>query len=192
MDHDITPGEAETVSRDREMLEQYIQHYSGKIYGFILFKIKDREYADDIFQDTVVRMVRAFRDGNYRETGRFDAWGIQIARNLITDHIRKQARNKTTDCFESVETSALADDRDAGEWQSLEEERKMIVDRLVKGLSPEQREVLTMRIYEGLSFKEISVKQQVSVNTALGRMRYALINLRKMAAEYGDMAWANL
>ncbi|WP_161554609.1 sigma-70 family RNA polymerase sigma factor [Sinomicrobium soli] len=176
--------------QERRALENFIDRNYAKIYRFILFKVRDGELADDIFQDTIFRVIQAFKKGNYKEEGRFDAWSIQIAKNLIVDHVRKEERMKVVDHYDIAETAlGLADDHDSEiDRKLVAEHKKNLVNSLVKELPQEQRDVLVMRIYEGMSFKEISTAQCISINTALGRMRYALINLKKLVREKGIVA----
>jgi len=170
------------LSGDQTSLEQLINRHQSRVYAYILMVVKDKHLADDIFQDTFIKVVNTLRSGTYKEEGKFIQWVMRIAHNLIIDHFRKAKRipvveNKNDD-FDIFSSLRLMDD-------SIED--KMIVEqihedvrKLIEYLPAEQKEVLMMRHYSGMSFKDIAEQTDVSINTALGRMRYALINLRKL------------
>lgn len=158
-----------------------ISRHKQKIYNFIFYKVFDRDVTEDIFQDTFIKVIKTLRKGGYNEEGKFLPWVMRIAHNLVIDHFR---RNNRMPKFENKDDfnifSVLSD-------SSLNIEKRMIkgqieedVRRLIQELPEEQKEVLIMRIYKDMSFKDISDQTGVSINTALGRMRYALINLRKV------------
>lgn len=162
-------------------IELLIKRHKQRLYSFIYSKVKNRDVTEDIFQDTFIKVIRTLKKGNYNEEGKFLPWVMRISHNLIIDFFRKKNRmpkfNNTTD-FDIF--SILAD-------QTLNEEDKIVKEQiavdlrnLVEELPEEQKQVLKMRIYNDMSFNEISENTGVSINTALGRMRYALINLRKM------------
>lgn len=162
-------------------IELLIKRHKQRLYSFIYSKVKNRDVTEDIFQDTFIKVIRTLKKGNYNEEGKFLPWVMRISHNLIIDFFRKKNRmpkfNNTTD-FDIF--SILAD-------QTLNEEDKIVKEQiavdlrnLVEELPEEQKQVLKMRIYNDMSFNEISENTGVSTNTALGRMRYALINLRKM------------
>ena len=169
------------VAGDETALATLINRHQSKIYGFIFSKISDRDLTDDIFQDTFIKVINTLKSNSYNEEGKFLPWVMRIAHNLIIDHFRK---NKKMPMFRETEEfsifSIMTD-------QSLTVENRMISDqvekdlkKLIEELPQDQKEVLVMRIYQDLSFKEISELTGVSINTALGRMRYALMNLRKV------------
>ena len=169
------------VAGDETALATLINRHQSKIYGFIFSKISDRDLTDDIFQDTFIKVIKTLKSNSYNEEGKFLPWVMRIAHNLIIDHFRK---NKKMPMFRETEEfsifSIMTD-------QSLTVENRMISDqvekdlkKLIEELPNDQKEVLVMRIYQDLSFKEISELTGVSINTALGRMRYALMNLRKV------------
>jgi RNA polymerase sigma-70 factor (ECF subfamily) len=158
-----------------------IKRHESKIYGFIYSKIADRDISNDIFQDTFIKVIKTLKNNSYNEEGKFLPWVMRIAHNLIVDHFRK---NKKMPLFRETEEfsifSIMSDD-------SLTMESKMIIDqvevdlkKLIQELPDDQKEVVIMRMYQDMSFKEISEITGVSINTALGRMRYALMNLRKI------------
>ena len=162
-------------------LEVLIKKHKQRLYSFIFSKIQDRDITEDIFQDTFIKVIRTLKRGNYNEQGKFLPWVMRISHNLIIDYFRKSNRMrlfKNTDEFDIF--SVISDGNLNAEKQLIKEQVLSDVKELVKELPQEQREVLEMRIYKDMSFKEISENTGVSINTALGRMRYALINLRKI------------
>jgi RNA polymerase sigma-70 factor (ECF subfamily) len=171
---------------DHNSLERLIHRHQNRIYAYILMIVKDKDLADDLFQDTFIKVINTLRSGAYNEEGKFLQWVMRIAHNLIIDHFRKSNRipvisNSKNDDFNIFDTIEITD-------KSIEEQiitRQIHSDlrRLIEYLPPEQKEVLYMRHYAEMSFKDIAEVTNVSINTALGRMRYALINLRKLIAE---------
>ena len=169
------------ISGDENALSILINRHQSRLYGFIFSKIQDRDAADDVFQDTFIKVIRTLKRGNYNEQGKFLPWVMRISHNLIIDYFRKNSRMpkfKSKNEFDIF--SIISDD-------SLNIENKMVdaqienhIRILLDELPDEQRAVIKMRIYQDMSFKEISESTGVSINTALGRMRYGLINLRKM------------
>ncbi len=162
-------------------LEILIKKHKQRLYSFIFSKIQDRDITEDIFQDTFIKVIRTLKRGNYNEQGKFLPWVMRISHNLIIDYFRKSNRMrlfKNTDEFDIF--SVISDGNLNAEKQLIKEQVLSDVKELVQELPQEQREVLEMRIYKDMSFKEISENTGVSINTALGRMRYALINLRKI------------
>ena len=162
-------------------LEILIKKHKQRLYSFIFSKIQDRDITEDIFQDTFIKVIRTLKRGNYNEQGKFLPWVMRISHNLIIDYFRKSNRMrlfKNNDEFDIF--SVISDGNLNAEKQLIKEQVLSDVKELVKELPQEQREVLEMRIYKDMSFKEISENTGVSINTALGRMRYALINLRKI------------
>lgn len=162
-------------------IELLIKRHQQRLYSFIYSKIQDRDTTEDIFQDTFIKVIRTLKKGNYNEEGKFLPWVMRIAHNLIIDYFRKSNRMPTfnnTDDFDIF--SVLSDGTLNAENQIIKEQILSDVKDLVEELPEEQKEVLKMRIYNDMSFNEISENTGVSINTALGRMRYALINLRKI------------
>ena len=165
--------------------ELLMERHQNKVFSYILMLVKDRQLADDIFQDTFLKIIRTIKAGAYKEEGKFIQFAMRIAHNLIIDHFRKSKRipmadsvNKEYDIIDNAKyTDPSVEDKMVTE-QVYEDIRKMI-----EYLPEEQREVLNMRMYADMSFKDIAEATNVSINTALGRMRYAIINLRKMAKE---------
>jgi len=182
---------------DRELISSYIQgneasfetllnRHKDRVYSHILMIIKDRDLADDIFQDTFIKAINTLKAGKYNEEGKFLPWVLRIAHNLVIDHFRRNKKMKMVRGDEDYDVFATIKQDD------LSIEDGMIVGQIlndVKGLlqhlPEEQREVVQMRHYADMSFKDIAEQTGVSINTALGRMRYALINLRKLIEEKG-------
>tara|TARA_B110000003_G_scaffold262613_1_gene285457 strand:+ start:39716 stop:40300 length:585 start_codon:yes stop_codon:yes gene_type:complete len=162
-------------------LEILIKKHKQRLYGFIFSKIHDKDITEDIFQDTFIKVIRTLKLGNYNEEGKFLPWVMRISHNLIIDYFRKSNRMrsfKNSDEFDIF--SVISDGSLNIEKQLIKDQILFDVRELVKQLPEEQKEVLKMRFYKDMSFKEISENTGVSINTALGRMRYALINLRKI------------
>ena len=173
------------IKGNEEVLEQLLKRHRDKIFGFIYSKVRNQELTEDLFQDTLFKVVRTLKKGKYIEEGKFLSWVIRIAHNIIIDYYRKQ--NKMRKVYESKDFSMF----DILHDKSLDAEKQMIrnqmIDKirvLIEQLPTDQKTVLKMRMYEELSFQEIADKTNVSINTALGRMRYALINIRKIIEEY--------
>ena len=184
------------ILNDKELVESYrngnvasfellVERHQNKVFSYILMLVKDRQLADDIFQDTFLKIIRTIKAGAYKEEGKFIQFAMRIAHNLIIDHFRKSKRlpmadavNKEYDLIDNAKITDLSIEDKIVTEQVYDDIRKMI-----DFLPDEQREVLNMRMYADMSFKDIAEATNVSINTALGRMRYALINLRKMAKE---------
>ena len=169
------------ISGDEKALEILINRHNQRISSFIYSKVMDRDITEDIFQDTFIKVIRTLKKGSYSEEGKFLPWVMRIAHNLIIDHFRK---NKRMPKFEGNDDfnifSVIGDEKLNAEKQIIKNQIDSDLRFLVEELPDDQREVLLMRIYKDMSFKEISENTGVSINTALGRMRYALINLRKI------------
>lgn len=181
------------VKSDRELIERYqdgdvhsfellIGRYQKQVYSYILTLVKDKQLADDVFQDTFVKVIQTIKSKSYKDDGRFVQFAMRIAHNLVIDHFRKENRIPTVESssedYNYIDNVPITD-------HSVEQ--GLVVDqiysdlhRMITFLPDEQREVLRMRIFDDMSFKDIADITNVSINTALGRMRYALINLRKM------------
>jgi RNA polymerase sigma-70 factor (ECF subfamily) len=162
-----------------------IKRHQQRLFSFIYSKVQDRDITEDVFQDTFIKVIRTLKKGNYNEEGKFLPWVMRIAHNLVIDYFRKSNRMptfKNTDEFDIF--SVLGDGNLNAEKQIIQEQIYNDVRDLVKELPEEQKEVLVMRMYKDMSFKEISENTGVSINTALGRMRYALINMRKLIEKH--------
>jgi len=169
------------VSGNEDALAALIKRHESKIYGFIYSKISDRDISNDIFQDTFIKVIRTLKSNSYNEEGKFLPWVMRISHNLIVDHYRK---TKKMPMFRETEEfsifSIMSDDSLSIENKIISEQVEMDIKRLIEELPVDQKEVLVMRMYQDMSFKEISEVTGVSINTALGRMRYALMNMRKV------------
>lgn len=172
------------ISGDEEALSKLINRHQQRLYNFIYSKVFDKEIAEDVFQDTFIKVIRTLKRGKYNEEGKFLPWVMRIAHNLVIDHFRKSNRMPKFDNRKDFDIfSVLADDNPHAEHQLMDRQIRTDVQKLIEELPEEQLEVLKMRIYKDMSFKEIAFQTDVSINTALGRMRYALINLRKIIDE---------
>ena len=173
------------LSGDRAAISQLIDRHTHRVRDYIRMMVKDNDVADDILQETFIKAVRVIDEGRYADTGKFLSWILRIAHNQVIDHFRSQKNAKSVSesdaGYNMLGTLRFAERtvEDAMISSQIEED----VRRLIERLPAEQREVVMMRYYSGLSFQEIADQTDVSINTALGRMRYALINLRKMIKE---------
>jgi RNA polymerase sigma-70 factor, ECF subfamily len=169
------------VAGDENALATLINRHQSKIYGFIYSKVPDRDVCDDVFQDTFVKVIKTLKSNSYNEEGKFLPWVMRIAHNLVIDHFRK---TKKMPMFRETEEfsifSIMSDNSLTIENQMINDQVDLDLKKLILELPDDQKEVLMMRIYQDLSFKEISELTGVSINTALGRMRYAIINIRKV------------
>jgi len=173
------------IQGDQSAIEKLINRHRSKVYTYILLTIKNQQLAEDLFQETFIKVIQSLRGGKYRDNGRFLSWVIRISHNLIIDHFRKEKQmnsvsndDSEVDLFNSKKLS----DHNIEEI-IVNSQIRSEIRLLINELPNDQREVVLLRHYGGLSFKEIAEQTDVSINTALGRMRYALINLRKMIKE---------
>ena len=171
----------EYASGNEWALAQLIERHQSRIYSFIYSKVKDRDLSDDIFQETFIKVINTIRKQNYNEEGKFLPWVMRIAHNLIIDYFRKQSKMKMKRDQEEYSIFNMMLD---GEMNI---ENKMIAGQieddlhvLIQKLPENQQEIIRLRLFDDLTFKEISELNGISINTALGRMRYAIINLRKI------------
>ncbi len=165
-------------------IEQLILRHKNRIYTYIYYKVKDEELAEDIFQDTFIKVINTIKKGAYNDEGKFLPWVMRIAHNLMIDHFRKNARMPLVKGSEDFDIFDVLASPDKNVEQSIETSQLFKhLKVLVRNLPNDQKEVIMMRLYYNMSFKEIADMTNVSINTALGRMRYALINLRKMIDE---------
>ena len=169
------------VSGNENALATLIKRHESRIFGFIYSKISDRDISNDIFQDTFIKVIKTLKSNSYNEEGKFLPWVMRISHNLIIDHYRK---NKKMPMFRETEEfsifSIMSDDCPTIENQLISAQVEKDIKKLIEELPLDQKEVLIMRMYQNMSFKEISEITGVSINTSLGRMRYALMNLRKV------------
>ena len=170
------------LNGSHKSLQILINRHKSRLFAYIFMLVKNKQLADDIFQDTFLKVINTLKSGKYNDEGKFIQWTMRIAHNLVIDHFRKQKKqtfvesyNPEQNIFDSIRlTDPSVEERLVTDQIHTE------VKSLLEYLPDEQKEVLYMRCYAGLSFKEIADQTEVSINTALGRMRYALINLRKM------------
>ena len=167
-----------------QSFEKLLTRHKNRVFGFIMSKIKNKELADDLFQDTFVKVVNSLQKGKYNEEGKFLPWVMRISHNLIIDHFRREKKNKKIsnssdfDIFDVISNGERTQDEDMIRKRVYKD-----LNDLVEFLPSNQKKVLKMRYYEDLSFKKISQKTDVSINTALGRMRYAILNLRNLSKQ---------
>ena len=182
----------EYISGDENAFEELLMRHKDKVHRFIMMKLKDADLTEDIFQETFIKVINTLKKGNYNEEGKFLPWALRIAHNLIIDYFRKANRvrfvSETT--YKDLDFNIF----DVLSDQSLNIEQVIVKDELenqmvdlVRFLPKTQRDVLEMRIFQELSFQDIADQEGVSINTALGRMRYALMNMRKLIAEHQIM-----
>ena len=172
------------VNGNERALEMLIIRHKLRIYNFIYSKVFDRDTAEDIFQETFIKVIKTLKRGVYNEEGKFLPWVMRIAHNLVIDFFRKNNRIPTFDNSEEFDIFQLiSDGNPSAEKTMIEEQVVEDLQNLIHQLPDDQKDVLTMRLYKDMSFKEIAESTGVSINTALGRMRYAIINLRKMIDE---------
>lgn len=173
------------ISGDISGIDALVSRHKDRVYTYIYLIVKSKDLAEDIFQDVFIKVIQSLRAGKYRDNGKFLAWVFRIAHNLIIDHFRQEKMNRVysnddsdLDLFNSEKYSD-----DNCEELMIRSQIHTEVKELVERLPADQKEIIMLRHYKGLSFKEIADDTDVSINTALGRMRYALINLRKMIDE---------
>jgi RNA polymerase sigma-70 factor (ECF subfamily) len=168
-----------------EAFQELLKRYKGKVFSKIMMYVKDRALAEDIFQDTFLRAIQALKEGHYNEEGKFSAWILRIAHNLCIDYFRGKKKmpltrgNDDYDPFDFID-NGLKNCEESNINQQVLNDTK----RLLSFLPQEQKEIVMMRLYYDMSFKEISESLDISINTALGRMRYALINMRKLIEKH--------
>lgn len=173
------------LAGDENSLSILINRHQQKIFSFIFSKVYDKDLAEDIFQDTFIKVIRTLKRGKYNEEGKFLPWVMRIAHNLVIDHFRKSNRMPKFEGRKDFDILEFMTDGDLNvERQLIKDQIDADLHELIKELPQDQLEVLEMRIFKEMSFKEIALKTNVSINTALGRMRYALINLRKIIEKH--------
>lgn len=173
------------IDGNNKAFDTLLHRHKSKLFSYIMRSVKDKDLADDIFQETFVKIIMTLRQGRYIESGKFSAWLSRIAHNLIIDHFRQEkAENNMSSDDEDIN---LLNRRDLCEENiedmMVNDQIKADVRRIIDALPEPQKEVLVMRYYNDMSFKEIAETTGVSINTALGRMRYAILNMRRIAAE---------
>lgn len=188
--HELTDEELVSLytKGNNNAFDTLLKRYESKVFSYFLYSVKNQELAEDLFQDVFIKMIVRLKNGKYTESGKFSSWMMRIVHNHLIDYYRTSVADKVlsndateTDLYSKADI-AMNENREQEiiDRQTLEEVRSLIAL-----LPKSQREVLLMRVYEELSFKEIAQKTNCSINTALGRMRYAILNLRHMAYERG-------
>ena len=162
-----------------------IEKHKDKVFAFILSKIKNYNLANDVFQDTFIKVINSLKRGKYNEEGKFISWVMRIAHNLVIDHFRLQKKTRSVAPTKEFDIFDIISDTDKNvEECMIDNQISCDVRKIIDQLPHDQKEVLKMRYYRDLSFKEIAEITDVSINTALGRMRYAIINLRKLVEKH--------
>lgn len=180
-DHDLINA---FIAGNVNALEALVLRHKDKLYSSILFLIKDKYLAEDIFQDVFIRIIDTMRSGRYTEEGKFLPWAMRIAHNLCVDHFRKVKRTPTIKNSEDQDIfEVLNFTEESAEDKMIKQQSHSRVREMLDKLPEDQREVIILRHYADMSFKEIAQITNCSINTALGRMRYGLINLRKMMVQ---------
>ncbi len=174
------------INGEEEAVEKLIHRHKNRVFTYIYFTVKNQHLAEDLFQDTFVKVIKSLKEGKYQDNGKIISWVMRIAHNLIIDHYRREKQlntfsnnNYEMDLFNSPKYS-----EDTIEQVMVSDQVLADVRNLIDELPPDQREIILLRHYGNLSFKEIAEQTNVSINTALGRMRYALINMRKLIKQY--------
>jgi RNA polymerase sigma factor (sigma-70 family) len=170
------------LNGDNASFEILLTRHKSRVFAFIMSKIKNRDLSEDIFQDTFIKVINSLQKGKYNEEGKFLPWMMRIAHNLMIDHFRKEARMRKLRPTAEFDIFDVLDDGNKNQEEvMMQTQVHADLKVLIEQLPEDQKEVLKMRYFEDLSFKQISDLTETSINTALGRMRYALINLRKLA-----------
>ncbi len=187
MDKSITPQTSDSLliehylNGNETALEYIINKHQQRIFNFIYSKIHNRDISEDIFQETFIKVIKTLKNGVYNEEGKFLPWVMRISHNLIIDFFRKNNRIKIIDNKENLDIfQFISDGTPNAESVLVNDQVIKDIQKLIQELPEDQKEVLIMRLYRDMSFKEIAENTKVSINTALGRMRYAIINLRKL------------
>jgi len=181
-DHELV---IQFISGEQSSFEILINRHKDKVYTYIFLMVKNNQLAEDIFQETFIKVIKSLHAGKYKENGKFISWVVRIAHNLIIDHFRKEKQMKTfsSDDYENDVFNSMRFSERTIEETIIQDQIEADLRKMVECLPQEQKEVILLRHYLDLSFKEIAEQTNVSINTALGRMRYALINLRKLIEE---------
>jgi len=170
------------LNGDNASFETLLTRHKSRVFAFIMSKIKNRDLSEDIFQDTFIKVINSLQKGKYNEEGKFLPWMMRIAHNLVIDHFRKEAKMRKVRPTSEFDIFDVLDDGNKNQEDvMMQTQVHADLNVLIEQLPKDQKEVLKMRYFEDLSFKQISDLTGTSINTALGRMRYALINLRKLA-----------
>ena len=176
------------IDGNNRAFDELLSRNQDKIFTYIMYVVKDEDLANDLFQETFLKVITKLQNGQYSDTGKFAWWLTRIAHNVVIDHFRAQKSSKIVEAPKDNDLSNLRSDavQNLSRESELNNEQVMEdIKRLVEALPESQRDVVNMRFFQELSFKEIAEQTNVSINTSLGRMRYALINLRKLTRQYG-------
>jgi len=170
------------LNGDNKSFEVLLSRHKSRVFAFIMSKVKNRDITEDIFQDTFIKVINSLQKGKYNEEGKFLPWMMRISHNLVIDHFRKESKMRKIRPTLEFDIFDVIDDGSKNQEEiMIQTQVHSDLKILIEQLPSDQKEVLKMRYFEDLSFKEISDLTDSSINTALGRMRYALINLRKLA-----------
>jgi RNA polymerase sigma-70 factor (ECF subfamily) len=177
------------INGNEKAFEQLLMRHKEKMFRFIYLKVRDRDLAEDLFQETFVKVINTLKLGAYNEEGKFLPWAMRIAHNLVIDHFRRSTKVRNISESSSLKDdfnifSVLANDSKNVQEQWIYDELEQQMVELIEYLPENQKDILKMRIFQDLSFKDIAEMEDISINTALGRMRYALINLRKLIEKH--------
>lgn len=176
------------IDGNNRAFDELLSRNQDRVFTTIMYAVKDEDLANDLFQETFLKVITKLQNGQYSDTGKFSWWLTRIAHNVVIDHFRAQKSSKIVEAPKDNDLSNLRSDavQNLSRESELNNEQVMEdIKRLVEALPESQRDVVNMRFFQELSFKEIAEQTNVSINTSLGRMRYALINLRKLTRQYG-------
>ena len=176
------------IDGNNRAFDELLSRNQDKIFTYIMYVVKDEDLANDLFQETFLKVITKLQNGQYSDTGKFSWWLTRIAHNVVIDHFRAQKSSKIVEAPKDNDLSNLRSDAVQNLSRESELNNQQVMEdikRLVEALPESQRDVVNMRFFQELSFKEIAEQTNVSINTSLGRMRYALINLRKLTRQYG-------
>ena len=176
------------IDGNNRAFDELLNRSEEKIFTYIMYMVKNEDLANDLFQETYLKVITKLQNGQYTNSGKFSWWLTRIAHNVVIDHFRAQKSEKIVDApkeneLSNLKSASVLDDN--RETQLSNEQVLRDVKKLMESLPENQRDVVYMRFFQELSFKEIAEQTNVSINTSLGRMRYAIINLRKLTREYG-------
>lgn len=176
------------IDGNNRAFDELLSRNQDRVFTTIMYVVKDEDLANDLFQETFLKVITKLQNGQYSDTGKFSWWLTRIAHNVVIDHFRAQKSSKIVEAPKDNDLSNLRGEAIHNQSRESELNNEQVMEdvkRLVEALPEAQRDVVNMRYFQELSFKEIAEQTNVSINTSLGRMRYALINLRKLTRQYG-------
>jgi RNA polymerase sigma-70 factor (ECF subfamily) len=176
------------IDGNNRAFDELLSRNQDRVFTTIMYAVKDEDLANDLFQETFLKVITKLQNGQYSDTGKFSWWLTRIAHNVVIDHFRAQKSSKIVEAPKDNDLSNLRSEAIHNQSRESELNNEQVMEdvkRLVEALPEAQRDVVNMRFFQELSFKEIAEQTHVSINTSLGRMRYALINLRKLTRQYG-------